>query len=920
MFRLIDTLFFTLERIWQHRILVLWTLIGLSSATILALSLTLYIDAVNTGLLESRLTNPPYAFRFRYLGAWEGNISRDDVSSATAAIQDGLPETLGLPTLYEVRYLSGGAWSARMENNQPLGTFTLAILEGAESQIRISAGEWPGEAQTEGAVPVVVSEKMLFNMGVQVGDVLTAQASGREPAKLEIVALWQPVNENDPAWIFPPKFFDERILMQPDDLWPLLEGVENPIDESAWYLIFDGSEVRTSDISTLLANMVAGERTVNTVLPGTRMDLSPREGLQAFSSEVAVLTQQLVIMVLPVGGLVLYFVSLVAGLLVSRQQQEDVTLRSRGMSRWAILSIHVLMWLVLAGIAFTVGIFASPYVVMLVGQTTSFLQFDPDLPPLTIVFTLQTIAAGALTALIATLSGLYLAWRTTGSTITSFRQETARASMAWWQRIYLDVILLVPALYVLYTLWRQGGLVTAAEDPFADPLTFLGPTLFSLSLTLLFLRLWPFFLRIGAGVISYGRGIALLMTLRELTRSIGRYRGTLLMMCFTLSLTGFTASMASTIDRSLEDAVNYKVGADSVIVTVTDAQTEQETPSAEGQQPTLTVTGFNTPPIVDLLDLEGVREVTRVGRYPGRLVLASQRLDGTIMGVDRAAMAAVIRFRQDYASEPAADIFNRLAGQRNGVIINSKILNDYNLLIGQEVTMQVSALGNWYEAKVPILGVVDFFPTLNPNNGFFLVTNIDPIFEMVGTELPYDVWLGLTAEADPEIVRQQVREMGFPVLDWQDPQQALAAAQAAPSRRGVLGFLSVGFIAAIVLTLISAVIQSTASFRAQVAQLGSLRAMGLSGLSVGVYLTLLQGMIAGSGILSGTVIGVSTTLLFLPLLDFSGGLPPYLVRVAWNDITLVYTLFAGVLVLVTLMMTLLLGRESLSTVVKLGDA
>src|SRR5262249_50321426 len=111
-----------------------------------------------------------------------------------------------------------------------------------------------------------------------------------------------------------------------------------------------------------------------------------------------------------------------------------------------------------------------------------------------------------------------------------------------------------------------------------------------------------------------------------------------------------------------------------------------------------------------------------------------------------------------------------------------------------------------------------------------------------------------------------------------------------------------------------------ASFRAQALQLGTLRAMGLGGFSVGSYLILTQGMAATSGVLSGTAIGVGTTLLFLPLLDFSGGLPPYLVRVAWGDIILVYAVFAGVLLFVTLFTTIMMGRESLSAVVKLGDA
>lgn len=923
MFILLDMLLFTMERLRQHAALVLWTLIGLATATTLALSVMLYIDAVNTGLLESRLSDPPYAFRFRYLGAWEGNVSQADITSASAVIEQQFTGAIGLPVAQAVHYVRGTPSTLRTENNQALGAFNIGALQGAESQMTISSGTWPPETDSQAAddapVPALASETMLFTMGLQVGDRLTAILPGQEPLKLEIVALWRPVNQQDPTWIFPPRFFDEVLLVEEAALWQMLAGIETPVEESAWYLRFDGSDVRTSEVSGLLNSIIAGERTVVTALPGTRMDLSPQDGLRAFNNDVSLLTQQLVIMVLPVGGLVLYFVSLVAGLLVSRQQNEDVTLRSRGMSRRAILSIHVLMWLILAAVALGVGVLAAPWVVRLVGQTTSFLQFDAETPPLQVMFTAQAFAAGAITALIAISSGLFLAWRTTGSTITSFRQQSGRASRAWWQRIYLDVLLMIPALYVLYTLWRQGGLVARADDPFSDPLAFLGPTLFSLAFTLFFLRLWPLLLRLMARVIAFGRGVTLLMALRELTRSIGRYRGTLLMMCFTLSLTGFTASMASTLDRSLEDAVNYRVGADSVIVTVTDAQTEQVAAEGDNQQPTLSVVGYNAPPVEDLLEIEGVYQVSRVGRYPAQLSLPGQRLTGTILGVDRAAMAAVARFRSDYANEPLADLFNRLAGQRNGVLISARTAVDYNLLIGQQVTLQINALNEMYQTTVPIVGVMDFFPTLDPGEGFFAVTNIDPLFELVGTVLPHNVWLSLDPDADAQAVRQAVREIGFPVLEWQDPQTALAAAQASPSRRGVLGFLSVGFVASITLTLISAIVQSTASFRAQVTQLGSLRAMGLGGLSVAFYLIVLQGMIAGSGILSGTSIGLATTLLFLPLLDFSGGLPPYLVRVAWNDIALVYVVFAGVMLLVTLCITVLLGRQSLTTIVKLGD-
>lgn len=914
---MLDRLAFTLERLWQHRTLATWALIGLATATTLALSLWLYVDAVNTNLLTSRLTEPPYAFRFRYLGSWNGNIGQADVNAASAAVLNGFVDTIGLPTAQTVEYVRGGTWTMRREDNQSLGAFKLGTLSGAEDQMAITAGEWPAADTDDDAIPILIPETIFYSMGVQVGDTLTATLPGSDPVTLRVAAMWKPVDADDPSWIFPPKFFDDVMLIEEAALWAALDGAEKPIDECAWYVIFDGQDVKTADVDRILGSMADGERDVSLALPGMRLDSSPADGLRAFSADVSQLTQQLVIMMLPVGGLVLYFVTLVAGLLVSRQQPEDVTLRSRGMSRRGILSVHVLMWLVLILVALGIAIAASPLVVRLVGQTSSFLRFDDTVSrPLVAVLTPEAIAVAALTGLIAASNALFTAWRTSGQTITSYKLVNARASKAWWQRMYLDVLLLIPAFYVLYTLYQQGGLVTDAENPFSDPLTFIGPTLFSLGLTLVFLRLWPFTLRVGGNVIAFSQSVSLLMALRELARSIGRYRGMLLMMCFTLSLIGFTASMASTIDRSLYDSINYRVGADAVVITAVDAQTE-ESSETSGEY---TVTGYNAPPIADLLKVDGVAQVSPVGRYSARLTLTGRRLEGTVLGVDRSSIAAVTRTRSDYANEQLADLFNRLAGNRNGILINAATAAEANLLIGQEVELQISALGEWYELKVPVLGVVNYFPTLDPSAGFFAIMNIDPIFEAVGTPLPYDVWMSLKSGADPELVSARVAEIGFPVLRWVDPEEELRIAQAAPSRRGVLGFLSVGFIASVALTLVGAIIQSAASFRAQALQLGSLRAMGLSGFSVGSYLMLTQGMAATSGVLSGTLIGVGTTLLFLPLLDFSGGLPPYLVRVAWSDIVLVYAVFAGVLMVVTLFTTIMMSRERLSTVVKLGDA
>jgi len=245
MFYLIDSISFALERLWQHKVLVLWALIGLIAATTLALSLPLYVDAVNTNLLTSSLSVPPYAFRFRYLGSWNGPITPDDVRSANVAVTESFPNTMQLPVATAVRYVSGGAWQVR-RNNKAVDAFKLGTLEGAESLMNIVAGKWPADppAKAGDPLPVLIPEKMMFGQGLQVGDQLTITPPRGKAIKLVVAALWRPINANDPQWIFAPKFFDEVLLTATDNLWKAMDGLTKPVEESAWWMIFDGTNIK----------------------------------------------------------------------------------------------------------------------------------------------------------------------------------------------------------------------------------------------------------------------------------------------------------------------------------------------------------------------------------------------------------------------------------------------------------------------------------------------------------------------------------------------------------------------------------------------------------------------------------------------------------------------------------------------------
>jgi putative ABC transport system permease protein len=70
------------RRLWNHRLLMLCLLLGLIVAVGLLSGTPLYADAVQNKLLQGELTEagthrPPFAFLWRYAGAWHGTITWD---------------------------------------------------------------------------------------------------------------------------------------------------------------------------------------------------------------------------------------------------------------------------------------------------------------------------------------------------------------------------------------------------------------------------------------------------------------------------------------------------------------------------------------------------------------------------------------------------------------------------------------------------------------------------------------------------------------------------------------------------------------------------------------------------------------------------------------------------------------------------
>ena len=195
------------------------------------------------------------------------------------------------------------------------------------------------------------------------------------------------------------------------------------------------------------------------------------------------------------------------------------------------------------------------------------------------------------------------------------------------------------------------------------------------------------------------------------------------------------------------------------------------------------------------------RGAARVARYRSRVDQQSGM--GLIYGVDARYLGAVAFFRDDFANESLGGLMNRLAAQRNGVLITSQAMRETGLRVGDVARIHVNT--EFYEemGTFTVVGVLDYFPTAYPHHSPVFVANLDYVFDVMGQELPYRVWLDTEPDTAPEQLAEDLEEHGFYLLEMRTATELIDEARQDKDRMGVFGFLSVGFVVTVGLSVLA---------------------------------------------------------------------------------------------------------------------
>jgi putative ABC transport system permease protein len=329
-------------------------------------------------------------------------------------------------------------------------------------------------------------------------------------------------------------------------------------------------------------------------------------------------------------------------------------------------------------------------------------------------------------------------------------------------------------------------------------------------------------------------------------------------------------------------------------------------------------------PLDEYEQFPGVVAATRIGRYDADSQIGGSNVDGVFIGVDRADFGDVAYWRWDFAPYRLGSMMNALAVSADSILVSEQYAREYGLRPGDFLRLTVNVPDGQVELNSQIAGTFDYFPTwYEAEDGPLFVGNLETLFAQTGGDLPYEVWMATDGEPDVAGIDNALTERQLFNWTWKESFSAIEAEQRLPERQGVFGLLSVGFIAAALLTVLGFFMYALFSLRQRFITLGILRAVGLSQRQMTIWVAFELAFLIVTGLTLGTLFGILISQIFIPYLQFGASaadvVPPFLVEIAWPAVFQIYILFGLMFVVALAALALILRRMRIFQAIKLGE-
>ncbi|UHA74096.1 ABC transporter permease [Paenibacillus sp. 481] len=950
---------FLFRKMWNTRWLTLSTLLGLIVAVSFTVSIPMYSDGALKRVVKDQLQQnsegiPAGSLLIRYQASAGEKTDLNGLKNVDTYIRKDVKDQIGFPAQTFVQELSLKATEVNPVDPTKVDasrvrSMSLSALTGLNDKVEWVRGGAYKDGEKNGVIEVVMLDEAMLRNDLPLGAELEYPLSGSsdKTLKVKIVGSFKAKKDTDAYWSQGFEGMMNVLYTSPETFTgTLLEQHKLQLQRSSWYYVFDLQNIQTSQLSPLKRTLDRIGIDLYQHLKGTNVEISFSSLLDEFRAESLQMQLMLFTLAAPMIAMVFYYITMNSKQALEKQQSDIAVLRSRGASTRQITMLYLLEGLLLGAVALLLAPLIGWFMAKSIGSANGFLQFV-NRKSIPIGFSTDAVIAGSLAVLIAILASVIPAIVFARASIVNLKQKLARGDKKpFWQRWFLDILLLAITGYGYYML-NERQLMSFKTGMTADqlqvqPFLFFIPALAIFACGLFMLRLFPFILRLVQRLGGKFLPVPLYLTLTQLSRSARSYYPLMILLILTLGLGVYNASSARTIDLNSTERMLYKNGADVVIEPVfeTKAVFERPTPPKKddkgkgggGNRPGPGPGGGTPRPTKSIVselrfgvfqNLPGVEAASRVMKKKANVIVSGKSIgQGMVMGIDNVDFAKVGWFRDNDKSMFPLHPYKYLDAlgkyYEEGIIVSSNVAKQYQLKAGDVV--QISLEDEMVDFV--IVAILPYWPSLYPDQEPFFIANLDYIFDRVSV-MKYDVWLKMKPGAKIKPIMEALSKENVEYVSIKDVRAEIVAQNKQPTRGGLFGILSMGFLISVIISLIGYILYWFFNLSGRVVQFGILRAMGLSRRQLTGMLLLEQLFTAGLSIGLGILIGKLSSRIFLPFLQSAENaqmqVPPFRIVFEARDTLQLYIVVGVMMVTGATMLLLHIRRLRVHQAVKMGE-
>jgi ABC-type lipoprotein release transport system permease subunit len=597
--------------------------------------------------------------------------------------------------------------------------------------------------------------------------------------------------------------------------------------------------------------------------------------LEKFRSQLAVAQIPTELLTLLILALLLFFVSMMAGLLVDRQSDSIVLLHNRGASRSQVLSAFMTQSLALGLIALIIGTTLAIFACYATAQRLlpATVQDSINVISNTPIQALLSVKWYAITTVLISIATMFLSLSqaSRGNAWTTGWQSASTARRPLWRRLNLDLFALVIAIvgygFSSYLTGIEQLLDAQTQALVVTPLALLAPIFLLLAVVLLFLRLFPFLLYLGNTLVMRGRGAVPMLAVAQMARTPRHSLRIILLLSLAIAFAMFALIFSATQGQRAQDIAAYQAGADFS----GDIPASAVNHYALAQETTLYrhirgVTSASAGYVED-----DTSSATNIAAFPIQL-----------QAVDPSTYAQSSIWTSQDSAQSLSSLLAQLAAQRgdaiqSGVIsaiVDSFTWNTLNLHVGSTFSLFKAGSAGAVMHYVAI-AEVQRIPGINSSDEGGVIVDYQSFLAVEANKgfadiIDNHIWL--KTSSSPQALASVRAALSTPPLQLDNlyDRRALAAAlQSDPLALNILGLLAIGATTALLLALLGNLLASWLSVRQRLTNFTVLRAIGTGPHQIAAVLTWEQAIIYAVTLLLGIVFGALLAFTIIPALIFT---------------------------------------------------